>query len=227
MIDDNWDLINGPDAHQIEVLNYSNQINVISALVRFVIHHQGGLGDGCPGTPNLEALCELHRSGTLFLLEKPGQFRTSHVHLQRADGTIVYDPPHHEAIPGHADEFIAELRKMWQNATPIEAAAFCLWKINWIHPFKNGNGRCARAFMYACLLLKYGAYELAGSPTVIDLISDTKPRFEAALAVADKVFRDEGRVDCSALETYIEELLVQQLSSIESVEEEIESDALT
>ncbi|MBN9583047.1 MAG: Fic family protein [Afipia sp.] len=213
MLDDNWDLINGPDAHDIEVLNYSSQINVIEALVKFLFHHSGGKGTGCSGFPNAEALCEIHRTGTLFLLEKPGVLRTIAVNLQKQDGTVVYAPPPWEEVEAHTDEFIKDLGKMWLTSSPIQVAAFCLWKINWIHPFKNGNGRTARAFMYACLCLKYGLM-LPGSPTIIDLITANKKPFEEALGEADKIFAETNQRDCSQLENYLEGLLIEQLSTI-------------
>lgn len=66
MKDDNWELVAGDDAHEIEVLNYSSQINVIEALVRYTIHHHGTTEDGCPGHPNERALRELHRTARYF-----------------------------------------------------------------------------------------------------------------------------------------------------------------
>jgi Fic family protein len=102
---------------------------------------------------------------------------------------------------------------LWQNANAIQVAAFCLWKINWIHPFKNGNGRCARAFMYACLCLKYG-FMLPGTPTIIDLISADKQPFEAALKTADISLAQTGTVDCTELENYLNDLLIKQLSTV-------------
>lgn len=214
MIDDNWELINGPDAHEIEVLNYSSQINVLEALVKFTIHHHPLVGGGgSPGYPNAKALNEIHRTGTLFLLAKPGEFRDVEVHVQQVDGTIVYQPPLSVEVSDHVDEFVKALGDRWDQSTAIEIAAFCLWKINWIHPFKNGNGRCARAFMYACLCLKYG-FILPGSPTVIDLISADKQPFEAALKAADKNLTDTGIADCKELEKYIEDLVIKQLSSV-------------
>ena len=219
MIDDNWELINGPDAHEIEVLNYSSQINVLEALVKFTMHHHPVVADkGSSGYPNALALVEIHRTGTLFLLSKPGEFRDNEVHVQKPDGTVVYQPPPPAEVRRHVDELITELGARWEGSSAIQVAAFCLWKINWIHPFKNGNGRCARAFMYACLCLKLG-FMLPGSPTIIDLISADKKPFEDALQAADKALADTGKVDCTELENYLEGLLIQQLSSIPPAED--------
>lgn len=213
MIDDNWELINGPDAHEIEVLNYSSQINVLEALVKFTLHHHPDTGTGSSGYPNGNALNEIHRTGTLFLLKRPGEFRDVEVHVGKADGTVVYEPPPFAEVSKHVNDFISQLGTQWDKSTAIQIAAYCLWRINWIHPFKNGNGRCARAFMYACLCLKYG-FMLPGTPTIIDLINANKAPFEEALKAADVAFATTDKIDCSRLENYLEALLIEQLSSV-------------
>lgn len=214
MLDTNWDLIDGNDAHDIEVLNYSNQVNVIEALVRFIIHHAGATTTGCPHWPNEQALRELHRTGTLFLLSKPGEYREDQVWVKRADGTIVHTPPKWEDVPAHMTDFFARLAARWPG-DPVEVAGFTLWMLNWVHPFKNGNGRSARAFCYACLCLKLG-FVLPGSPTVIDLIMQQRDDYQDALKVADGPFESGGEPDLSAMTAFIQRLLVQQLSSVPS-----------
>jgi hypothetical protein len=34
------------------------------------------------------------------------------------------------------------------QVVPTELAAYGLWRLNWIHPFVEGNGRTARAVCY-------------------------------------------------------------------------------
>lgn len=162
--------------------------------------------------PNNWACCELHRTGTLFLLEFPGAYRESDVDVR--DATTVYHvPPTWTEVPGHMQQFFADLQTMWPSSSPVQIAAFCLWRLNWIHPFKNGNGRSARAFTYACLCLKLG-FLIPGSPTVIDLVMADRAPYETALRAADKALKDAGSIDFSTMEAYIEGLLVTQLSSI-------------
>jgi Fic family protein len=97
--------------------------------------------------------------------------------------------------------------------SPIDVAAFCLWRLNWIHPFKNGNGRCAPAFTYACLCLKFG-FMLPGAPTVIELIMNDRDPYEAALRDADQKLVANKVVDTSQMEAVLEGLLMKQLGSI-------------
>lgn len=213
MRDDNWELINGPDAHEIEVLNYTNQINVIEALLKFFLHHGGADAAGCPYSPNCRTLCELHRTGTLFLLTNPGAYREGAVHVVDGNGNVVHEPPQAAEVPALMEAFEAEITDRWKAGTPIGMAAFALWRINWIHPFKNGNGRTARAYAYACLCLKYGFF-LPGTRTVIDLIMENRPQYQEALRHADATAA-AGTPDLGPMETFLERLVIEQLSSLD------------
>jgi Fic family protein len=215
VFDKNWDLIDDDaTAHAIEVLNYASQVNVIEALFRYAMH-KGGVDEngGCKHRPLAAACRELHRTGTLFLLAVPGEYRDVPVDVVTDAGVVVYAPPPHEEVEEHMGTFFDDLGEMWGKSNPIEIAAFCLWRLNWIHPFKNGNGRTARAYTYACLCLKYGMM-LPGAPTVIDLIMSNRPQYEAALRAGDLSFAEAGTADLTAMKSYLESLLVQQLSSV-------------
>ncbi|WP_350356048.1 Fic family protein [Acidisoma cladoniae] len=143
MFDDNWELINGPEAHEIEVLNYSSQVNFIEALIKFVTYHIRLNSALLNSHPSEAELCELHRTGTLLLLKTPGVYRDGEVVVSKG-GVTVHQPPHWEDVKDCMNEFTKELGARWTSTPPIEIASFCLWRINWIHPFKNGNGRTAR-----------------------------------------------------------------------------------
>lgn len=212
MLDDNWELISGDDAHEIEVLNYSSQVNVIEALVRFVTHHAGSGSNPCDRYPNERSLSELHRTGTLFLLREPGAYRLEPVYVA-AGPVIIHTPPPHEEVPAKMADTFAELAAMWPTSTPVEVGAYLLWRINWVHPFKNGNGRTARAFCYACVCLKYG-FVLPGTSTLIDLIMQNRDEYQQALRVADTTFEATGVVDLTRMRAFVERLLTEQFLSI-------------
>jgi Fic family protein len=213
MFDTNWELIDGETAHDIEVLNYSNQVNVIEALVRFLIYHRGVAEGGCPTHPNAVALKEFHRTATLFLLNSPGEFRQEPVWVRDGEGKLIHDPPRHDEVPERLDAFFVQLSNSWASMSATEAGAFTLWFVNWVHPFKNGNGRTARAFCYACISLKLG-FVLPGTSTVIDLVMQNRPEYQIALKQADLSFASTGTPDLTAMTAFMERLLIQQLSSI-------------
>lgn len=211
MFDSNWDLINGEDAHEIEVLNQSSVANLIEALVRYLQHHDQTPGVACSLYPNEYVLRELHRTGTLLLLEFPGDYRSCEVIVRRRDGA-VFEPPLSADVPALMRDFESELRKRWESDDPVSIAAFALWRINWVHPFKNGNGRTARAFAYACVCLKFGAM-LPGTMTMIDLVTKSREAFEAALNHADQTLAQSGAADLGPLSSYLDGLLREQLLS--------------
>jgi Fic family protein len=110
------------------------------------------------------------------------------------------------------EEFERRIGREWKAANAVQIGALSLWLVNWIHPFKNGNGRTARAFAYACICLKHGSM-LPGTVTMIDLITQSRERYEDALAHADLTFARDGVADLSPLEAYVDGLLREQLLS--------------
>lgn len=213
MKDNNWELVNGPAAHEIEFINHENQINVIEALVKLYTA-VGVVSDaGCHAFPTARVLLELHRTGTLFLLDNPGEYRKDYdVVVRRSDGVIVHEPPPWQEVEGLMAEFHEEVAQMWEDPNRVKVAAYALWRINWIHPFRNGNGRSARSFAYACLCLKFATF-LPGSPTVLDMIMADRPPYEAALNHADETFAATGTADLGPMEDYLGGLLIRQLSA--------------
>jgi len=215
VLDDNWELINGDAAHHIEQLNATSTINVLEALVTLLVGLRKQSGQPEMLMPNDRALCELHRSGTLFLLHHPGEYRDIEVHVgDKATGEIIFQPPPCDALGGHIEEFFRELTDIWNTGDALDAAAFVLWRINWIHPFRNGNGRTARAFAYACLCAKLGVM-LPGRTTVIDQIMTSRSEYEAAIRAADRAAAESDGRNLAPMREYLDRLLQIQMASID------------
>lgn len=212
MKDDNWELIAGPAAHRIEILNYLSQVNQIEAMVVYSLHHHPPKEGGCARHPNQKALKELHRTGTFLLLAKPGEYRDGPVVLELANGEVVYEPPPHDEVQERLDGFFDELNRRWSSLAPVEAGAFTLWFINWVYPFKNGNGRSARAFCYASMAMKMG-FVPPGERTVPELIKENDDEYQLALRAADIGLRDKGQPNLSVLEALLDRLLGEQLEA--------------
>jgi fido (protein-threonine AMPylation protein) len=98
----------------------------------------------------------------------------------------------------------------WNESTPIHPAAYVMWRLNWIHPFADGNGRTSRIVSYVVLSIRSGSL-LPGTPTIPDqTVDNRKPYFEAPDA-ADSAFRND-RVDVSKMEELLASLLANQLA---------------
>jgi Fic family protein len=118
-------------------------------------------------------------------------------------------PPHFREVPELMDRFISTLHENWFNWTATELAAYGLWRLNWIHPFIEGNGRTARATCYYLLCVKAGAL-LPGRRIVPERIRDDRAGYVAALRTADRAW-DAGNLDTLDMEEYLARLLEAQL----------------
>src|ERR1700723_2466136 len=114
-------------------------------------------------------------------------------------------PPHFEKVPELMDRFVSHVHENWYIYTPIELAAYALWRLNWIHPFIEGNGRTARAACYYLLCVRHGAL-LSGRKIVPERIKDDRDGYEAALVAADQAW-DQGHLDFSKMEEFLAALL--------------------
>lgn len=123
-------------------------------------------------------------------------------------------PPHYEKVPRLMDMFFSFIHENWGvegvGDHPTGLAAYALWRLNWIHPFVEGNGRTARAACYYLICLHYGAL-LPGKKIVPERIRENRDPYYAALTAADKAWAD-GHLDVSVMADYLSDLLKGQLS---------------
>jgi len=122
-----------------------------------------------------------------------------------------HTPPHFKDVPNHMDRFFSVIHENWTIIdTPTELAAYALWRLNWIHPFVEGNGRTARAACYYLLCMRHGGL-LGGKKIVPERIRENRNPYYAALQAADNAW-NSGHWDVSELATYLETLLLGQLT---------------
>ena len=118
-------------------------------------------------------------------------------------------PPHFKDVDDWMDRFISTVQENWFVWTATELAAYSLWRLNWIHPFIEGNGRTARAVCYYLLCVKSGNL-LHGRKIVPERIRESRSDYMAALAAADRAW-DDGHLDFTGMEEYLAVLLQAQL----------------
>ncbi len=163
--------------------------------------------------------------------EKPFRFRPSYLlTLQRIalDGISRYagnfrpagiaikgskhQPVGAHQVPEEVEDLCDYVNNHWETATAIHLAAYVLWKLNWIHPFTDGNGRTSRAASYLVLCLKTG-YPLPGHVTIPELIAENKTPYYDALEAADEKWRSQV-IDLGQMEELLSTLLARQLMGI-------------
>ena len=127
-----------------------------------------------------------------------------------------HDPPDHYRVNALMDDFANEVNRYWDELDEVSLAAYVLWRLNWIHPFINGNGRTARAACYFVLCVKLGGW-LPGTIILPELLRrpENRDRYVQALRHADTTEWDGDMHDfLSPMTRLLFELLHEQQSSI-------------
>ena len=127
-----------------------------------------------------------------------------------------HDPPDHYRVEALMDDFVNEVNRYWDELDEVSLAAYVLWRLNWIHPFINGNGRTARAACYFALCVKLGGW-LPGTIILPELLRrpENRDRYVQALRHADTAEWNGDMHDfLSPMTRLLFELLHEQQSSI-------------
>lgn len=153
-------------------------------------------------------LIELNRMAVEGLIENPGSFRRSGISITGTD----HEPPPSSKVAERVDEMCDYVNDSWDDVSAIHLASYVMWRLNWIHPFDDGNGRTSRAASYLVLCVRTG-YRLPGAFTIPDRIARDKFPYYDALDAADASWKDE-RLDVSKMEKLLEDHLAAQLVDV-------------
>jgi fido (protein-threonine AMPylation protein) len=147
----------------------------------------------------------IHRVLMDRLSEYAGTTRPASV----AIGGSRHQPPPAGDVPQLIEELCDYVNENWRTRSAVNLAAYVLWRMNWIHPFSDGNGRTARITSYL-VLCAHARNRLPGKLTIPEQISRNKQPYYEALEVADRA-AEAGHVDVSALENLLASHLANQL----------------
>jgi Fic family protein len=136
-----------------------------------------------------------------------GRFREEPIYVGN------HKPPHFKEVPELMDRFVSTIHENWFNWSATELASYGLWRLLWIHPFIEGNGRTARATCYYLLCAKTGML-LPGRKIVPERIRENRAPYYSALQAADRAW-DQGHLDFSDLEDYLANILQAQLADVD------------
>lgn len=117
-------------------------------------------------------------------------------------------PPHFKEVPHLMDQFISFIHENWYELSSTQLAAYGLWRLNWVHPFIEGNGRTARATCYYLMCVREGRL-LPGTKIVPERIRENRGPYYAALQATDRAW-EAGHYDLSEMEGYLAGLLADQ-----------------
>lgn len=137
-----------------------------------------------------------------------GNFRPSAVEIEKS----MHEPPAAHLVHGLVEDLCDYVNSNWSKE-PLHLAAFILWRLNWIHPFDDGNGRTSRIVAYSVLCIRLGN-NLAGAPTIPELITRRRAAYFAALDAADLALRETGNFDVRQMQSLLASLLAEQLKTV-------------
>lgn len=188
-----------PVYQTLEVANGNRQYDFIrSAVVASLDIGRSFLSQHIIKAFNFHAITCLHTN--------PGEYRPGPVRVGD------YLPPEHYRVPALMDDFVNLVNRNWEKTDAVVLATYVLWRMNYIHPFINGNGRTARAACYFVLCVKLGGW-LKGNPILPELIRQNRSEYVDALKKADETFK-AGSLDLGDLHTVVSTLLSEQLASV-------------
>lgn len=151
-------------------------------------------------------ICDLNRHAVEGLVEAPG------VPRRRSDLEISgsrHRLPAHEDVPRLLEE-MCDFVSANLEAEALFLAAYVLWRICWIHPFDDGNGRTARAASYLVLCIRL-EQELPGALPIPSRIKHAPRAYVRALEAADAAWAS-GHLDVSVLQELLTFYLQLQIS---------------
>jgi Fic family protein len=192
-----WDGDDGDERSRLEAANGVRQARRLVELIAEAVRDPTRF----ELTPAM--ICELNGLAVAGIAKKPGRFREREVEISGSK----HEPPPWQQVRSLVDEMCAYVNAGGHDA--IHAAAYVLWRCNWVHPFEEGNGRTARAVAYLVLSACIG-HELPGETTLVERLLWNKIRHYRALDDADRACA-AGRLDVSLLEVLLDELLRAQI----------------
>lgn len=160
---------------------------------------------GQPFRLRIPAILTLHRFALDGISAFAGNFRPAGVIIQGSR----HEPPGSHLAAGLVDELCDYINEHWDRPA-VHLAAYAMWRINWIHPFDDGNGRTARTVSYLILCARLN-WLPPGENTIPEQIARNKNPYYDALEAADRTFQG-GQADVSALEELLTNLLAAQLA---------------
>lgn len=156
----------------------------------------------------LSTIVTLNRAALQGVSSYAGVFRPGEIEIVGSE----HKPITAELVPAEVERLCDYINENWNTRSALHLASYALWRINWIHPFVDGNGRTARIVSYVILCAKMG-YRLPGALSIPEQIANDKHPYYEALEAADKKY-SVGKIDVSALEGLLSELLANQLLEV-------------
>lgn len=163
---------------------------------------------GGPEAFDKYVLWALNHAAVTNITQSAGRYREEPIYVG------AHLPPHFKDVPNMMDRFFSFVHENWHvDDHPTLIPAYALWRLNWIHPFVEGNGRTARAVCYYLICARAGKL-LPGKKIVPERIRENREPYYKALRAADAAW-NEGHFDVTELADYLALLLKAQIRDLD------------
>lgn len=167
--------------------------------------------DGRPFRLRPSTILDLNRCAIEGLDAYAGNWRPAGIEI----GQSKHVPPDGHLVPELVEDMCEYVNANWDDRSAVHLASFVMWRLNWIHPFTDGNGRTSRATSY--LVLCVHTETLLPGPTTIpeQIVANRGPYYEA-LEDADEKHNATGGFPfdvVSKMEGLMGAMLANQLRS--------------
>lgn len=164
--------------------------------------------DGRPFRLKPSTILTLHSVAMKGVHSQAGTFRNAPVEIAGSR----HAPPGEHLVAVRVEDMCEWINERWLARSAIDLCAYIMWRLNWIHPFADGNGRTTRAVAYLVLCVRAGA-RLPGAPTIPEQIAENKPPYYDALEAADRS-PDVDDPDLIAMTHLLQSYLAKQLEGV-------------
>jgi Fic family protein len=168
-------LVNDPgsvepeDENQMAVVSYARAMDHVAALA------------DDPSFRWLDrVILDLHFDACYFQPDKsPGRWRAGPVGVTGPDGSLEFQGPEADAVPGLMAEVVAWLEEGDLDANVVVRAAMAHLHVTSVHPFRDGNGRVSR-IVQSLVLAREGLVSPEFS-SIEEYLGENTPAYYAAL----------------------------------------------
>ncbi|MGB3245394.1 MAG: Fic family protein [Sulfitobacter sp.] len=187
---------------KLEAANALRQTERVRQLILDVV-------DGKPFKLRPSVLLDLNRCAIEGLDAYAGVWRPAGIGI----GASKHVPPGGHLVPELVEHLCDYINENWKTHSAVHLSSFVMWRLNWIHPFTEGNGRTSRAASYLVLCAKSGTL-LPGTETIPEQIVANRTPYYDALEQADQRYEKSNSFDdkiVEKMEQLVGAMLAKQL----------------
>lgn len=193
------------DTVEIAKLEAANSLRQTERVRQLIL----GVVDGRPFKLRPSTLLDLNRCAIDGLDAYAGVWRPAGIEI----GASKHVPPGGHLVPELVEQLCDYVNDNWSDHSAVYLSSLVMWRLNWIHPFTEGNGRTSRAASYLVLCAKSGTL-LPGTETIPEQIVANRKSYYDALEDADQQYeklREFDDLTVNKMEQLIGAMLAKQL----------------